>query len=105
MPDIAVARVDSVPAEGGRAVRVAGLDLAVFCWQGEVHVFENRCAHLDSPLVGGFLHGCFLTCPSHGWTYELATGRRVTAEDAPPIGVRRYEAWVEGGDIIVRIDG
>ena len=88
-------------------MRVAGLDLAVFRVGDDVHVFENRCAHLDSPLVGGFLHDGCLTCPSHGWTYELDTGRRRWSgdDDAPAIGVRRYHAWVDAGDVVVRIDG
>ena len=54
---------------GGRAVVVVNVD-------GDVHAFENNCPHQHfSVLHQGNLEGCFITCPMHGWTYDIKSGQ------------------------------
>jgi nitrite reductase/ring-hydroxylating ferredoxin subunit len=40
-----------------------------------------------------------VTCPHHGWRYDLATGRSLTN---PAIVLATYDARVEGGNVVVR---
>ncbi|MFK8112975.1 MAG: Rieske (2Fe-2S) protein [Rubripirellula sp.] len=55
-------------------VVIGGQILAVFRDQGELFVIDGMCAHQGGPLAQGNVeHGC-VTCPWHGWQYELATG-------------------------------
>ena len=84
-------------------LRIAGRYLAVFLVDGEVHVLDNQCAHVGSPLDSGAVDDGLLTCPWHGWTYELATGDVVTTFGPRP-GVRRYEARVAAGVVLVTLD-
>jgi nitrite reductase/ring-hydroxylating ferredoxin subunit len=79
-------------------VRHGGREYALWLAGGEVHLLDNRCLHLSGPLAEGFVEDGHVVCPWHGWTYELATGRRRTDLGAPS-GVGCYRAWIEGDDV------
>ncbi len=38
---------------------------------GEVRAFLNMCAHRAAPLVDGPCRKTLITCPFHGWSYDL----------------------------------
>ena len=53
-------------------------EVALVMIDGSVHAFINVCPHQHTPLVdsyGGQIAGSNLTCPMHGWTYDLTTGK------------------------------
>ncbi len=57
-------------------------DVAIVKLGDDVRAFINVCPHQHTPLVdkyGGQLHGEELTCPMHGWTYNLKSGKCVNA--------------------------
>jgi len=41
-----------------------------------------------------------VTCPWHGWSYEIATGTMV---QDPRVGVSRHDIRVQDGEIAVRL--
>ena len=48
--------------------------IAVFRDGGQLRAVDGMCAHQGGPIAEGTVeHGC-VTCPWHGWQYELATG-------------------------------
>lgn len=48
--------------------------IAVFRYEGELFAMDGMCAHQGGPVAEGQVeHGC-VTCPWHGWQYELKTG-------------------------------
>ncbi len=52
-------------------------EIALVKLNGVVAAFINVCPHQHTPLVdryGGQVLGENLTCPMHGWTYNLRTG-------------------------------
>jgi nitrite reductase/ring-hydroxylating ferredoxin subunit len=51
-------------------------------------------------LAEGELDGCIVTCPWHGWTYDVTTG---TSPDDPDTRVRRFDVKVEAGDVLVAV--
>lgn len=60
----------------GKAVEVLAGDqiLAIFRYSGVLYALDGMCAHQGGPLAQGSVeHGC-VTCPWHGWQYELASG-------------------------------
>ena len=87
---------DDVPAVG--AVRIERDGRAVFVARGEagVQVYDSRCPHQSTDIPQLALDGGTLTCPKHGWEFELATGKCVKKGDAP---LKRYEARLEGGRV------
>jgi len=84
-----------------RGVCVAGKPVLLVNIGGEVRAYEDRCRHLGLPLSDGKLTGCVLTCPAHGWQYDLTTGQGVNPESVklPP-----YVVKIEGDDILVSVD-
>jgi nitrite reductase (NADH) small subunit len=63
----------------GKAIAVANID-------GEYHACSNVCPHAEGPLGEGQLEGTVLTCPYHGWQFDITDGSCVTSpEDAVPV--------------------
>jgi nitrite reductase (NADH) small subunit len=77
----------------GRAVAVANVD-------GKFYAINNTCLHRGGPLGQGTLNGKVVTCPWHGWQYDVTTGK-VTQN--PAVGVDCYPLEVRGEDIYVDI--
>ena len=49
--------------------------VAIFKYDGKLSAITNACAHQNGPLgEGKVLWGC-ITCPWHGYQYNLADGR------------------------------
>lgn len=64
------------PLQDGQATEVMVKDrvIAVFRHQGELFAMDGMCSHQGGPVAEGHVeHGC-VTCPWHGWQYELDTG-------------------------------
>jgi sulfoxide reductase heme-binding subunit YedZ len=84
----------------GRPVVIDGLALAVFVTDGDVVVLGNQCAHRDFPIdAGPVLDGC-VSCPWHGWRFDLRTGDHLTSF-GPRRGLPRYAAMVANDTVWV----
>ena len=97
-------RVDQLVEGRGRPARVDRMYLAVFLTGGRVHVVENQCGHVGSPLDGGPVIGERVHCPWHGWAYDLRTGNHLTAFGERP-GIRVFPCRIEDGEVIVDVGG
>ena len=101
MPDwIPVAAAADCPP-GASIERVAGERMvAVANVGGTLHAIDGLCPHQGGPLGTGMLCGEVLTCPWHGWQFDVTTGRhRLSATVRQPVhGVK-----TEGGRILVRL--
>ncbi len=77
---IAIADVES-----GKAVRVDcdGRGLFVFRKGRAVRVYDSRCPHQATNIPHLALAAGMLTCPKHGWAFDIATGRCVAKGDRP----------------------
>ncbi len=62
-----------------------------------VSCFRNACAHLGLPLDRGAVADGVLTCPHHGFAYDLTTGECLTAPEVQlaPHAVRVIDDRVE----------
>lgn len=67
---------------------VNGEEIVIANVDGEFYGLDGLCEHAAAPLGGGTLVGCQLTCPRHGWTYDVTDGWLTT----PPLG-RRTRAF------------
>jgi nitrite reductase (NADH) small subunit len=97
---VAVARLDELPPGSLRQVELDGVEVALANVKGSVYALQGRCPHLRGPLGRGRLDGCVLTCPFHGWQYDVRTGKN---EFDRAITLDRYEVAVEGGEIRVAL--
>ena len=57
-----------------KEVVVEGRIVALFRSNGELHALDGMCAHQGGPIADGFVQDKCVTCPWHGWQYELETG-------------------------------
>jgi len=67
MDDLGERRAKNIPLADG--------DVVVVRVANTVHAFENNCPHQHFSLLHqGFIDRCSITCPMHGWTFDLASG-------------------------------
>lgn len=73
---------DFAPPQPGEVCEtfVAGTILVISNIDGELHAMDGICAHQGGPLGKGKLSGCTLTCPWHGWQYDVDSGRQILSE-------------------------
>lgn len=64
------------PAGTAQEVLVDGRVLAVFNVEGTYYALDGICPHQGGPLGKGQLNGCVVTCPWHGWQFNVATGQQ-----------------------------
>jgi nitrite reductase/ring-hydroxylating ferredoxin subunit len=85
----------------GIVAEVNGKTLAVFNVDGAFHVIDNTCTHRGGPLGEGEVEGSVVTCPWHGWEFDIATG---TCVKNPSAKVEVFQVKVEGDDINVLLE-
>jgi len=96
----AVARADEIEPGTLTCVRVAEQDLALARVGDELYAFQGHCLHLSGPLCQGRLHGYVLSCPWHGWQYDVRTGEN---EFDRAIQLETYDVQVDDGEVRVAI--
>ncbi|MBR9978115.1 MAG: nitrite reductase (NAD(P)H) small subunit [Bacteroidetes bacterium] len=97
---VKVTTLDTLREGKGRAFTVEGRELALFLIAGVVYAIENLCPHQHIPVLAeGELCDTLLTCPMHGWRFDLATGRAVDASGR----VTAYDVRIEGKDVLIAL--
>lgn len=91
-----VKKTDVKPGQGTIA-EVGGKSLAVYNVDGEFHVMDNTCCHKGGPLGDGELDGTTVTCPWHGWQYDVTNGKCLAP--SPAASVKAYKVSVEGDEV------
>jgi len=97
---IRVASVDDVPPGSAREVTAAGLIIALYNVDGQFHALDGICPHAGGPLGQGELNATTVTCPWHGWQFDVTTGKHCLTES---IVQTSYPIEVEAGEIYVQL--
>jgi nitrite reductase/ring-hydroxylating ferredoxin subunit len=95
-----VARVEDVPPGTIRGVEVDGQAIAIANVGGQFFATQYACLHLEGPLGEGRLEGKTLSCPWHGWQYDVRTGKN---EFDHAIRLQTFEVKVEDGEVKVAV--
>ncbi len=95
-----VCRRDELKAGSGREFVVAGRVLAVFDLETGIKAVEGICPHAGGPLAQGMVRGEVVTCPWHGWQFNVATGAH---QLNPRLCVPCFPVTVDGDDVYVEI--
>lgn len=91
---------DALKAGKVTEIIIAGKAIAVANVGGTFHACTNSCPHAEGPLGEGTLEGSVLTCPYHGWQYDLRDG---SCSTNPAIQLPLYDVQVVGDAVCVRI--
>lgn len=98
---IRIAQIDECPPGKG-IERVAGDRIvALFNVDGEFYALDGVCPHQGGPLGKGCLTGPILTCPWHGWQFDVRSGQHQLSRT---LVQPRFEVRVEGGEVLVDLE-
>ena len=81
-------------------VTVNGRHVALFRLGDDFFALDNMCLHRGGPLCDGPIEDGVVTCPWHGWSYEIRTGTMV---QDPRVGVSKHDVRIEGDEISIRL--
>lgn len=99
---VAAGSLPSLPPGATAEVVVGDAIVALANVDGVVHAIDGMCAHQGGPLGKGALQGCTLTCPWHGWQYDVTDGRALLSQR---VRQRRYRVRIDGDTILVSLSG
>lgn len=94
-----ICKLDDLAESAGQEFLVGKQVVAVFRRGDVVHATDGMCAHQGGPIAQGELKGDCVTCPWHGWQYDvtngvnLLTGKHMLA--CFPNEIRDGEVWIE----------
>jgi nitrite reductase (NADH) small subunit len=102
---VLVGRVSDFAPGAGKMVTVSGRHVAVFRLGDEFFALDNMCLHRGGPLCEGPITAKaatkeIVTCPWHGWSYEIRTGTMV---QDPRVGVSKHDVRIDGDEVAVRL--
>ncbi|MCZ6798873.1 MAG: Rieske 2Fe-2S domain-containing protein [Nitrospirae bacterium] len=95
-----VANTEDIAPGSGIVAEVNGKELAVFNVDGSFFAIDNTCVHRGGPLGEGDLEGEVVTCPWHGWEYNVKTGVSI---NNPSATVACFPVTVEGNEVKVQM--
>jgi nitrite reductase/ring-hydroxylating ferredoxin subunit len=98
--DIKVGGVDEIPDGERKIIEAEGISIGVFHHKGSWYALRNSCLHRGGPVCTGMLKGDVITCPWHGYQYNLTSG--VLLLD-PSASLEMYPVEVRDGEIYLRI--
>ena len=93
-----VCKTSEIPEGEGRALECGEESIAVFKVNGQFHAIANTCPHRGGPLGEGTLDGTVVTCPWHGWQFDVTSG---SSPVNPAAKVEKFQVKVEGDDLFI----
>lgn len=100
MPFVRAIRKDEVPVGMIRELQLDGKVIGLANVDGKIYAINNVCLHRGGPIAQGELKGKSVTCPWHGWEYDVTTGK---AALNPAVGVETYKVEIRGDDVYVEV--
>lgn len=98
MSRISLINLADLPPGQSAEVVAEGKIFAVFNVDGTVFVLDGICPHAGGPLGKGSLRGDVVTCPWHGWQFQVSSGQHCLNSR---ICQTKYETIIEDGRIMI----
>jgi nitrite reductase/ring-hydroxylating ferredoxin subunit len=101
VPEEFLAGLEAEIPEGERKiVEIEGRSIGVFHHDGRWYAVQNSCLHRGGPVATGTLKGDVLTCPWHGYQYNLTSGELLAD---PKAKLEQYPVEVREGEVFLKI--
>ena len=95
-----IAKISDIPEGQGKTFTVEGQEVAVFNKGGQFFAIDNTCLHKAGPLGEGSLEDETVTCPLHGWQYNITTGECLMNPEAK---LNTFTVTVENNEVCLEI--
>ena len=97
---IEIATLDECPPGTSIERVLAGQMVALANVAGRLHAIDGLCPHQGGPLGTGMLCGSILTCPWHGWQFDVVDGQH---QLSATVRQTVHEVEVRDGTVFVRL--
>ncbi len=98
---VKIAKVSDFDGLRFRKYKLLARNVAIFRDpDGSMYATEISCKHQNWDLTTGKFTGDIVTCPRHGWVYNVRTGDCLTHESTR---LRRYGLKVEGEEVYITL--
>lgn len=94
------AKLTDCPSGESKEVVVAGRLLAIFNQEGTIYALDGVCRHQGGPLAKGKVTNGVVTCPWHGWQFDIRDGQH---QINPKICQPCFETKIEEDTIWVNL--
>ncbi len=89
--------VDEIPLEESCYLEIEGRHLFIYRTPEGIQVYDSRCPHQVTDIPHLALKGNRLTCPKHGWAFDIATGACVEKGNRP---LKQFQNKEENGRLM-----
>lgn len=93
-----IANKSEIPPGQGKIFEIDGNSIAIWNLSGNFYAFQSVCPHRGGPVGEGEMEGNVITCPWHGWSFDVTTG---VSPINPAAKLTCYQVQVEGEQIKV----
>jgi nitrite reductase (NADH) small subunit len=97
---VKLASLNDLPVGAAKEVEFEGRVYALYNIEGVISAIDGICPHQGGPLADGFVEGTTVTCPWHGWQFDIRSGKTPLG---PKITQPVYEVKVEDQDVLVAV--
>lgn len=97
---VAVASTAEIPDGQRKIIQIDDLSIGIFHHRGAWYAVRNQCIHQGGPVATGSLEGDILTCPWHGYQFDVRSGVCLADQDAE---LDRYAVSVEGDTVYLDV--
>jgi len=104
-----ICSVHEIPAGTGKMIKVGDKLIAIFNLNGNFYATDDTCPHEGGPLSSGSVEAENVSCPWHGATFHIKSGRTLEPpageKMGPPVdrGIACYPVRILGVELEIEI--
>ena len=98
---VKVASASEIQPGGRLVVEAGGKQIAIFNVNGKLVACDNVCLHRGGPLGEGDIEELIVTCPWHGWQFDVTTG---VNPQMPAAKLETYPVQLADGQVQIGIE-
>jgi 3-phenylpropionate/trans-cinnamate dioxygenase ferredoxin subunit len=83
-----------------KLVTVVGRKILLAKHGGQVYGVSDRCPHMGCSLSMGKLKEYVITCPCHGWSFDIRDGKYMQTKETK---LMTYECKTQNGKVYVKL--
>ena len=95
-----VAKLEDIEVGKSMTVDWKGRAIALFRTKDAVYAIDGVCPHRGGPLGEGYLEESVVTCPWHGWSFDVKTGE---CRSVPQVKQKCFTVECRGDEVFLEV--